>query len=401
MQKLSEVSKNLVFVCNSILAEHQQGAGEMDYSSNGKRYRLTPSGKFIRVRREQNHLIVASSYEEYQQNISIVSAYSILKNQGDVLTKYKDLCLAIIFCAREIELNKWYDESSSMVCTLQTSKYNPMDLESEALDYIKGVSPQLRQQYINIAAMMITGTKINFFQTDHNVLSPELDGYVLRRMVSETCGGSALTDVDVYNSLRAFSYWISIKGVFHCLNIPGLSVDDQTIHNFKCFPKIPTWVGETIRNRYPAGCSTFAIIKKCLIMLSQSIYGEYIPMPVELDLGKFMAICKDIENDPLRYHVRAVNMELSVSVPVAVNQTHPTKKWLECISCWVHAIGGVNFDQQLSQSSKLAPVGKVKGLPLFKSTKRIVTNVNKGDKNRIKPAENSIRKALDGLDIEL
>lgn len=390
--KLNEISTNLALISDGIIRAHTNDVETMDYNTNGKKYRLTTTGKFIRVRGEDKHLIVAGTYEEFNDNLSIISAYSILKNQGDVLEKQRDLCLAIIFTAREIELNKWFDESSSMVCTLATSKYDPRHLEREALQYITGVSTELRQQYIDIGSMIITGTKINFFQTDHNVASPELEGYVVRRMISETCGIESLRDVNVYNALRAFSYWISIKGVFHCLGIPGLKVDDTLVHSFKTFPTPPQWVKATLRNRYPAGCSNCALVKKSLIMIGQSVYGPLIQLPKDLDMKQLMKVCEEIESDPLKFHVRSTAMDLSINPPVQINSECPIGKWIEFISSVLLAIGDVEFDPQLANSSKLLSVVKVKGSPVFKSTRRLVDQVQK--LSVLDPVDNSISSLL-------
>lgn len=390
--KLSDISTNLALVSDAVIKEHEEGLETMDYNKNGKKYRLTSGGKFIRVRGEDKHLIVAASYEEFQSNLSIISAYYILKNQGDIIEKYRDLCLAIIFCSREIELNKWYDESSSMVSTLATSKYNPLHLEREALQYISGVSTELRQQYIDIGSMILTGTKINFFQTDHNVSSPELEGYVIRRIVSETCGIESLRNVNVYNALRAFSYWISIKGVFQCLKIPGLKVDDTLIHNFKTFPDPPQWIRDTLRNRYPAGCSNYALVKKAMIMLSQSVYGDLITLPKDLDIKQLLELCENIENDPLRFHVRSQAMDLSVNPPIQINNECPINKWIEFVSIILHAVGDVKFDPQLANSSRLVSINKVKNSPLFKSTRGVVQQIQK--MSIPEPVENSISSAF-------
>lgn len=390
--KLSALSTRLALIGEVVAEEHAPGAGAMDYNSNGKKYRLTSGGKFVRVRGEDKHLIVAATYEDLKDNLSIVSAYAILRNQGDVLEQYRDLCLAIILTAREIELNKWHDEASSMVTTLANSCYDPMDCTDAALEYVGGVGEELRKEYVNIGAMVLAATKINFFQTDHHVTSPELEGYALRRMVTETCGLAALTDKNVYNALRAFSYWISIKGVLSSLQVPGLKVDEPLLHNFKTFPSPPAWIKNTLRNRYPAGCANCAIVKRALVALAHSVYGPLIALPKELDAKALLDLCTDIENDPLRYHVRARSMDLSISTPVQLNSSWPMGDWIEFVSSILLAIGDTMFDPQLAGSSKLLALAKVKNTPLFKSTRKLVLSAS--SLSNFPPVANSISSQL-------
>lgn len=379
---LRDISDNLVEICNAIIQDQKhtlQKAGQNEYSKNGKKYKLTSEGTFIRVQGENKHLILSESYEDFKLNYSILSSYYILKDCGNILKDYPKLSLAIIFTSREIELNKWYDQSSK-VCSIENSSYDPTMVEDDALNYIANIDTSTRSQLIQLGTLILTATKINFFQTDHNVTSPTLEGYALRRIISETCGTQALTSIDVYNALRAFSHWCSIRGIFHKLDLPHLQIDDSLIHKFKSFPTIPSWVHDTVHGRYPAGCSKIALVKKSLFIISNSIYGHLISEPPNLDVSKFLKLCKDIESDPLRYHIRSATVNLSTTGYLEVNkQITNINQWIEFISCILQAIGNyhIPYENKLLISNKILKSNKIKDKPLYLSTLALVSEMKK------------------------
>ncbi|ODV85469.1 hypothetical protein CANARDRAFT_186968, partial [[Candida] arabinofermentans NRRL YB-2248] len=281
-----------------------------EYNKNGRKYKRTQEGNFIRVRGESKHLIVAHNYSNYGENYAIVSSYYILQQTGTILQDYRDLCLAIIFTSREIELNKWY-ESNSKVCSVEDALYNPFNFKQDAMDYISGISLQQRIEYVKAGCSILAATKINFLQTDHHVASPMLEGYVLKELINEICGSeSALKSEDVYNSLRAFCHWCSIRGVLHCLDVPGLRLDAELIHNFKNFPRQPEWIKNAVMLRYPAGTSKCALIKKSLIVISKSVFGKLITCSNPSSIHNLFKLCSAIEAEPLRYHIRASSNNL-------------------------------------------------------------------------------------------
>lgn len=382
---LKDISNNLVLVCEAIIEDQQtlQKSNVNEYSKNGKKYKLTSEGNFIRVQGEDKHLIVAESYGDFKRNYSILSSFHILQNCGSILTEYRKLALAIIFTSREIELNKWYDESSK-VCFIENSSYDPLAAEDEALKYISNIDQDTRSQLVYLGCMILTATKINFFQTDHNVTSPTLEGYALRRIIAENCGEDALTSVDVYNALRAFSHWCSIRGIFHKLEIPNLQIDDLLIHRFKSFHQIPAWIKDTVYGRYPAGCSKLALLKKALVVVSNSVYGQLVTVPKELNVEQLLKLCKDIESDPLRYHIRAGSLFLSTNPHLEASKLlNNSDKWLEYISCLLQAIGSYHLpcENKLIISNKILKINKIKDKKVYKQTCALV--------NKIKSLEHS------------
>ena len=376
---LKDISNNLVSVCEAIIADQQilQKSNVNEYSKNGKKYKLTSEGNFIRVQGEDKHLIVAESYGDFKCNYSILSSFRILQNCGNMLSEYRKLSLAIIFTSREIELNKWYDESSK-TCFIENSSYDPLSAEDEALEYISNIDSDTRSQLVYLGCMILTATKINFFQTDHNVTSPTLEGYALRRIIAENCGEDALTSVDVYNALRAFSHWCSIRGIFHKLDIPNLQIHELLIHRFKSFYQIPPWIKDSVYGRYPAGCSKIALVKKALVILSHSIYGQLVPLPKELNTNQFLSLCKDIETDPLRYHIRAGSLLLSTNPHLEASKLFANSdKWLEYVSCLLQAVGSYHIasGNKLIISNKILKINKVKDKKAYKQTCAVVNEM--------------------------
>lgn len=376
---LSDVSNNLVAVCDAIIAEQQslKNSNNNEYSKNGKKYRLTSDGNFIRVQDQRKHLIVSESYENFKMNYSILSSYYILQSCGNILQDYQKLSLAIIFTSREIELNKWYDDTSK-ICSVENSLYDPLSVEDDALNYISNIDPDSRSEYINFGSMILSATTINFFQTDHNVTSPTLEGYALRRIITENCGEDALTSFDVYNALRAFSHWCSIRGILYKLSLSNLQIDSLLIHRFKSFPEIPQWINDSISGRYPAGCSKLALIKKSLFIISTSIYGKLIRLPDYLNITSFLQLCKDIESDPLRYHIRSGSLLLSKNSHLEISKLFKNpNKWLEFVSCILQAIGNYKlpYENKLIISNKILKIHKVKDMTLYQQTCALVNRI--------------------------
>lgn len=384
---LQDISNNLVNVCDAIIEQQSslKNSNDNAYSKNGKKYRLTSAGQFIRVQDENKHLIVAENYDDYKKNYSILSSYHILKSCGSILQDYKKLSLAIIFTSREIELNKWYDESSK-ITSIDNSFYDIYEdnNELEALNYISNVDSQLRDDLIILGSLILTATKINFFQTDHNVSSPNLEGFALRNLIKDNCTDSALSSFDVYNALRAFSHWCSIKGIFYRLSLPNLNIDNLLIARFNSFIDIPKWISDSVKGRYPAGCSKLALIKKSLFVISNSIYGNLIEPPHSpLDLKYLLTLCQDIENDPLKYHIRSNTLHLSNHESVQLSNVFKNSdKWILYISCILQAIGNYRlpYENKLLISNKILKVNRIKDNDLFKKTHQLVNKMQTLDR---------------------
>lgn len=400
--RLHDISNRLIDVCDTIIEDQQfiinnnknNKNVNNEYSKNGKKYKLTSDGNFIRVQGEDKHLIISNSYENFKFNYSILSSYSILKNCGNILIDYPKLSLAIIFTSREIELNKWYDESSKILIAEQNPSINLNNLienfEFDSINYISNIDSNLRSQLINLGSLILTATKINFFQTDHNVTSPTLEGYALRKLIFDNFGENALNSIDIYNALRAFSHWCSIKGIFYKLNLPNLKINNILIHNFKTFPLIPFWIKDSLYGRYPAGCSKLSLIKKSIKIISNSIYGKLIEFPNYLNFKTFNDLCNDIELDPLKYHIRSATLNLSINLPLEINKIFSNSNiWLEFISSILQAIGNYklpfennnnNSNNNLIVSNKILKIKFLKDKKLYQSTCQLVNKIQNLEK---------------------
>ncbi|KAF6007577.1 hypothetical protein HII12_004467 [Brettanomyces bruxellensis] len=375
---LEDISRNLVNVCDSIieLSEKTQHGPSDFYCRNGKKYRQTSDGSFCRVQSEDKYLIVGRDYTDFGQNCSLCSSYGILKKQGSVLDDYPDLCLAIIFTSREIELNKWYDPSTK-IKFVDECNYNFHGLEDEVLDYISGVSKSGRERYVKMGCNLLAATKINFYQSDHHVSWPKLEGEALQSLVKQICRDEeAISVKEVYNSLRAFCHWCSIRGVFFKLGIRGVNIDDGLKFQFRAFPEVDGWIKDTIYDRYPAGTSKFFIVKSALMAISKLTIGKLVAVPSDLQMDNFFACCRQIEADPLRFHVRAATLKLSESSPLSASgMCEELPKLLQFVSILYHS-GLPGVRSQFTSSSKLTKYSKLKHAPAFPSVCRTAAKIN-------------------------
>lgn len=377
---LRDISDSLVALCESIIAEQELTLTKNpanEYSKNGKKYKLTSTGDFVRVHDESKHLLVSETYQGFQHNYSILSSYHILQNCGQFLSDYRRLALAIIFTSREVELNKWYDETSK-VASIDNCTYDPFNVEKDALRYIADVNIESRTQLVELGTTILTATKINYFQTDHNVTTPTLEGYALRKIIMDNCGNEALKSIDVYNALRAFSHWCSIRGIFYKLSIPNLRIDLLLKRQFNSFPLIPIWVADSVHGRYPAGCSKIALIKKSLNTISQSVYGRLTSVPANLNIRALLKLCHDIETDPLTYRIYSSTTDYSTNGHLDVNALFTNANaWIEYVSCILQAIGNYRmpFENKLLVSNKILKVAKVKDKQVYKQTWDLVRRV--------------------------
>lgn len=398
---LVDVSTNLVAVCDFIIKNQHENltkGNQNEYSKNGKKYKMTSRGNFIRVQDEDKHLVLSESYEDFKYNYSILSCYHILKQCGNLLKDYRQLALAIIFTSREIELNKWHDDTSK-VSSPENANYEIFSNEDESLNYISDIDSNTRSHLILLGTMILTATKINFFQTDHNVTSPSLEGYALKRIMSENFGEQSLTSLDVYNALRAFSHWCSIRGIFYKLDLPNVAVDSMLIHKFQSFPEIPHWIKESTTGRYPAGCSKIALIKKSLVTISNSIYGHFIKVPENLKVKDLLKLCQDIENDPLKYHIRSSSLMITNNQSLEVSKLFPnSSQWIEFVSCVLQAIGNyrLHHENKLLISNKILKVHKIKDKPVYKNTLQLVNKIKEMERSNSDISDEKIIQLLGG-----
>ncbi|TID30218.1 hypothetical protein CANINC_001225 [Pichia inconspicua] len=403
---LTDISRQLLSVCDQVEVELEQLRSKNtinEFTRNGKKYRLTSNGDFVRVHDESKHLTVSSTYQGLKNNYSVLSAYRILSECGNFLSEYRQLALAIIFTARELELKKWYDETSKVIVVDNVNDLrNPnfSDVEADAFAYIADVDTVQLGELVRLGASIITATKINYFQTDHNVTTPSLEGYALRKLITDAGGVDALRSVDVYNALRAFSHWCSIRGVFYIIGLPNLKIDPVLMKQFNSFPVVPDWVIKSVHARYPAGCSRVALIKKVLILLGNSLYGRLIAAPHPLNAGSVLKLCANIETDPLTYRLCASpNSNYSTRAHIDVSKKCPhSSKWLEFLSAVLHAIGTHRMpENKLTTSNKILKLPKVKGMKAYKDTCDLVRRVRAVERsNGRKVSDNQIISIMGG-----
>ncbi|ONH72943.1 Transmembrane 6 superfamily member 2 [Pichia kudriavzevii] len=338
---LVDVSTNLVAVCDFIIKNQHENltkGNQNEYSKNGKKYKMTSRGNFIRVQDEDKHLVLSESYEDFKYNYSILSCYHILKQCGNLLKDYRQLALAIIFTSREIELNKWHDDTSK-VSSPENANYEIFSNEDESLNYISDIDSNTRSHLILLGTMILTATKINFFQTDHNVTSPSLEGYALKRIMSENFGEQSLTSLDI------------------------------------------------------------ALIKKSLVTISNSIYGHFIKVPENLKVKDLLKLCQDIENDPLKYHIRSSSLMITTNQSLEVSKLFPnSSQWIEFVSCVLQAIGNyrLHHENKLLISNKILKVHKIKDKPVYKNTLQLVNKIKEMERSNPDISDEKIIQLLGG-----
>lgn len=326
---LHEISLNLISVADQILLEtsklEQNDTKNYEYRKNGRTYKLVNDDHFEAIRESDKYLIVAEDYTGLKSQLSLVSSYRILSKIEGVVEDYPDLCLAIMGAAREIELNKWYDLG---VCVTlpQDASY---ELDDELMKKLLKFASQIDKHHINIGLLILCCSKINFFHTDHT-LAKQIDGSCLKALVSEWFDPAALTSEKVYNAIRCFSHWGSIRGVLYKLELPNLMIDQELKRRFDSFPLPPPYLKESLFERYPAGTSKYSLCKKSLILIGNSIFGELLQL--NIDIKWLIDLCDDIETDPCKYHLRASLKQLSKN-PVDLSKLPSPNDILRFCSC--------------------------------------------------------------------
>ncbi|CDK26203.1 unnamed protein product [Kuraishia capsulata CBS 1993] len=333
---LQDICINLLQVADDILASTDD-AHSNSYMKNGRKYRMT-NGGFVRVQEEDKSLVIEDG--ESDGSTALFSAYTVLSKTGSVLVDYPDLCLSIMMTAREIERQKWY-ESNTKVVDISESTYDPFALEDEAREYLE--SHTATADHLKDGCSLLAAAKINFFHTDHHVGKPKLQGIAMRKVVTKMCGhtNKCLKSEDVYNAVRAFVHWCSIRGVLHCLGLRTISIESELEESFKSFPEQPEWICESLKGRYPAGTSQYMLVKKSLTVISHSTYGALLSIPPNLvsEIHKFWKICEDIETSPEQYHIRSKAANLSLS-PVTLSSLPDISRILTLCGCVFHGSKG-------------------------------------------------------------
>lgn len=283
---------------------------KVEYNKKGRKYRFV-NNTFQRIREEDKHLVICP--EKPEMDLATISSFFILYNinQGDILNKFPDFCLAIIGVAKQLELNQWYEEENSSVIHYKNSKYNPLVVRDIALDYATQVEPK----HITMGLNLLMCSKLNFLHTDHHI-GTKLEGYYMKHFINEYFGPEALVSQDVLVALKSFVHWGNIKGILYKLDVPNVKVSDKCKENFSKFPEPMEDLKTSVYDRYPSGTSKYSLIRKSIDILGDWTYSKLIPYPKQENLDSeeesghdyslewLYELCHNIEKNPIKYHLR-------------------------------------------------------------------------------------------------
>ncbi|ODV96917.1 hypothetical protein PACTADRAFT_48707 [Pachysolen tannophilus NRRL Y-2460] len=374
---LEEISANLINVAEQILQDSEKyGNNKLQYTKNGRVYRLINHEGFERIKEDHKFLIITRDYN-FKENLSLISSYYILKkidensksegDDDDLFAKHRDLCLSIVGAAREIELNRWYDPNTC-VTTKDEASYDPEGMVEEALKFSKDIT----KNHINNGLLLLCASKINFFHTDHTA-SKKIEGICLRNLVLSLYGEKALNSEKIYNAIRCFAHWGSIRGILYKLELKSLYVDSDLQNNFRNFPNPPEYLKQQLYIRYPAGTSKYSLAKKAIEMISNSLYGKLIP--IQTDMKWLFQLCNDIEKEPARYHLRSSTKNLSKN-PVILSKLEKPDQILKICACIINGSNGF-IGKKLMTSSKLPKRQTIKNDNIYIKSKNLTSHISK------------------------
>lgn len=351
LRKMVNSAKALIDISNQIL-ESVDSINHVEYCKKGRKYKFVQD-HFHRVRQEDKHLVV------YPQNLNakmgITLSYRILCGieDGNLIHKYPDFCLSIVGVANELEVNRWYEEENTSVVNLKSAKKDPLDFREAALEYYKGVTAD----HISMGLELLLASKVNFIHTDHHI-GAKLDSRYIKEKLCQFYGPEVVNDTGILVALKSFTHWGNIKGILYKLKVPSISISAEQLANFDRMPDPSQELIATVKERYPSGTSKYSLIKKGLEIYSDYKYAELIPFPKSLscDLKWIFELCDDIENDPIRYHLRAATKNLCEN-PVnlsALNRQYAlqTKSLLSVIALLINTFDDAG-GEYLLQNSKL------------------------------------------------
>lgn len=337
---LVSTSDALIEVADSILNQLTD-LEKLEYNKKGRKYRFV-NNNFQRIREEDKHLII--NPEKLDDYLSVVSAYYILRSiGGELFEKYSDFCLSVIGVARELEVNGWYEEGSS-VTTAAYAKYNPIEMKEEAMDFFTKVTDTHITQGLNLLVI----SKLNFLHTDHHI-GTKLEGYYMSQFISDYYGEDSLLCHDILVALKSFVHWGNIKGILYKLEVPNINTDEALIKSFEKFPDPLEDFKVHVYNRYPLGTSKYSLLRKSIDVLADSNFSKLVPYPPTsaantssltpptspsesytkidesyFDLEWLYQLCHDIEKNPIKYHLRSGVKSLSAEEPVNLSELSNT-----------------------------------------------------------------------------
>lgn len=299
---LMSPSDALVSVADHIL-DSLTDLNKLEYNKKGRKYRFV-NNNFQRVREEDKHLVICP--EDPLLNLAVISAFFILFNinNGDILQRYPDFCLSIIGVAQKLENEGWTEEENSSVVHYKNARFDPLPAKDIALQYLEEY--RIEQKHIEMGLNLMLCSKLNFLHTDHHI-GTKLEGYYMKHYVSDYFGADALESPDVLVALKSFVHWGNIKGFLYKLGVPNVSVSPELVEKFSTFPEPSDELKASVYDRYPSGTSKYSLIRKSVDILGDWRYSKLMPYPssTQFDLTWLYTLCHDIENDPIRYHLRS------------------------------------------------------------------------------------------------
>lgn len=295
-QALIDISDHILNSINNL--------NQLEYNKNGRKYKFIDNG-FQRIIQEDKHLIVNPN--DLSMKASIISSYSILNSidGGRLIRQYEEFCLCIIGVARELELNKWYENSN--VVDYANNKFSP-ELVKSSINF----GHKVNSNHLTIGYNLLVASKLNFFHTDHH-LGSKLYGFYFIKFIKQYFGEDIMNDNGILIALKSFVHWGSIRLILYKLDVPNVYISDEEYLRFTLFPDPSPELKHEIFVKYPSGTSKFNIIKKCLLHLRQYKFSKIIEFPKDskYDLEWIFKLCKDIESDPIKYHLRSNSKKLT------------------------------------------------------------------------------------------
>ncbi|CAN3372654.1 hypothetical protein DIURU_004854 [Diutina rugosa] len=378
MVTMVSTSEALVALSNSILNSIGD-LNKLEYNKKGRKYRFV-NNNFQRIREEDKHLVICP--EEPESQLAVMSSFYILLNtdNGELLRRYPDFCLAIIGCAREIEAHGWYEEENSSVVHVKNAKYDPRVVSEPALEYIR-LNP-IEQRHIDMGLVLMTCAKLNFLHTDHHI-GTKVEGFYMKHFIKEYFGEELLASPEVLVALKSFVHWGNIKGILYRLDVPNIKTTPELVKAFSQFPEPMEELKLSVYDRYPSGTSKYSLIRKSIDVLGDWQFSSLIPYPQDFnfDLDWLYELCHNIEKDPVKYHLRSSTKALCEN-PVNLGElssrySKQIAALLDFISMIIHTFEdtGGDFLLQNSKIPKLTPELISRHSELYQQIQKLYDNV--------------------------
>ncbi|ODV68322.1 hypothetical protein HYPBUDRAFT_146914 [Hyphopichia burtonii NRRL Y-1933] len=345
-------SDALITISDNILNQIDE-LNRVEYNKKGRKYKFV-NNNFQRIREEDKHLIIYP--ENLEENLSIISSYSILTNinDGAILNEFHDFCLSIIGVAKLLEINQWYEEENSSVINYKISKFQyDESLKEQALNYYSNKN----ESHLEMGLNLLVCAKLNFLHTDHHI-GTKLEGYYMKHFINKYFGIEALNSNDVLVALKSFVHWGNIKGILYKLEVPNINIDEELKLKFDKFPDPLQELKLNVYDRYPSGTSKYSLIRKSIDILADYRFSKLIPYPTDetFDLNWIYDLCHNIETNPIKYHLRSSIKGLCVDSvnlnELSANHSKQIKNLLNFISLIINIFDNTG-GEFLLQNSKI------------------------------------------------